>query len=1132
MVRVSVKKTMLWGSLGLVLLMGLLIILPWFLNPEYVRSLVLQHIQQTLKSQVQVGRTSLALFPSPHFLVSDIVIKEHVDSHAVFRARSMSLELGIGQLLQKKIVVREFVLDHPEIEIHRDRLGDWRFLGHSNEEWSLSSLASFLVLGKIQVTNGKIVVIDQLPSDSVRGVVLEDVAWLSETSYEDVVVHSSLALSARLRQAQDTASFSFAGELQATASTPLSSLDGQTVLFEQVELSGHMEADNVAVNQLAEYIPQGTFLSQFPGSLNVESQITWVKNERGSHVHLSNIALATRAVTFTAHANIEELSDGHHMASVSMRSSTLDLENIRKSIPQSWLPDRVVNVWTTGEWGGELEVLEARVTASTHEDVETSVSGIFRVKNGFLRGADWPNTEHIHATVVVEPDRISVSEARGVYDGILVDVTKGILLLKESGPWGDVDIQGTVPAEKVWDFVRHIGESSPSAKVLESWKFPQGSGMLQLKFSGYVFDEEGLLFQKGDYQPRDVVFTIPGFPQPVTNVHGQILFSPDSTELEGLQGDVGGYPMTVDGAIIHQDALRFEPLHVAVGFDGAHVFAGLKQGTDESGFQVAGPLHMTVRMRGPMNRLKLKGKIDGEQAILSIPSVLRKAVGQAGTLEFDGHVDVGNTIRFERIELAMLPLRLRGQGLLRFGKQWGWRGRLNSGPISIELLPQKIRLLGNVIQAGILDVQLQGNGAGGDWRNWNVKGWVALTEGVVTIPGIQEDISRMFVRLRIDNDLLDLKRMEFRIKDSDAVVTGFMKHWKTTPEVSFMWDAPRFDVDLLVPTNERSMLRDGVEWLAQHGTLEGSFFVERPFYKTFSGKKLSATVKIHDNLVSVDNIQTAVDNDGNMKGRVFIHLPPGKPAAMRASFTGSHLSFQKILALAGDDRRFVTGYMDIQGMLQGHGRDARGVVPTLNGKIQISVRDGYVRQGVILPKILKILNLPHVLRGKVSFEKTGFPFDSVSTILNVEEGKFSTKDFLLRSPIMKTTVAGMYDLSRDHLDGVAAVSPFGAYSDMLKAIPLFGRIFSGDRKGIATAMFHMIGPLAEPQVTYMPKESLKTGLKGLAQLAFDILKNTVFAPVDSLSGSASKPKAALPESPRADSPIPSGTREPSERRLP
>jgi len=1116
-VRISVKKTMLWGSLGFMVLIGLLVILPWFLNPTYLQTLVLHHIQQRFGSHVSVGDTSFALFPSPHFLVSDIVVKERPDSHAVFRAQSMSLELGIGQLFQAKLVVREFSLDHPEIEIHRDRLGGWRFLGHAQHDTSLSSLASFLVLEKLVVLHGKIIVIDESPSDSVRGVVLEDVAWLSESSYEDTKVLSTLALSGNLRQAQDTAPFSLTGTLEATSNAPLSSLDSQGLIFDQVTFTGYMEMDKIVVNQLAEYIPHGEFLSQIPGRLKAESQIKWVKKEMGSQVHLSNIALGISALTLVGHANIEELSDGHYMASVSIRSSSLDLEKIRETIPQDWLPDHVVDLWKRGEWGGEIEVLEARVTGSTRDDVGTSVSGTFRVTNGFFHGPDWPKTDHIRATVVVEPDRIHVTEAKGIYDGIPVEVNRGVVLFKESGPWGDVEIQGKVPAEKVWDVVSHLGESPSDTDILQSWTISQGSGMLRLRFAGQVFDQQGLAFQNGVYQPQDVVLTIPGFPHSLTNGHGQILFSPDSTELKGLQGDVGGYPLTMDGTIIHQNTLRLEPLHVTVGFDGKDVFAGLTQGVSESGFQMTGPLNMSVTMRGPMNRLKLKGKIDGENAMLSIFSVLQKAVGQAGVLKFDGQIHGGKAVRFERIELAILPLRLRGQGLLRFGPKWRWEGRLDSGPMYIGLLPQKIRLVGDAIQSGILEVQLSGNGVGGDWKKWNIKGWVALTEGVVKVPGIQEEVSNLFVRLRIDKDLLDLKRMEFRIKDSEAVVTGFMKHWKTNPQVSIMWDAPRFDLDLLVPKEERSVLRDGVEWLANHATLQGSIFVERPFYKAFSGRKLSATLKIHDNLVSLDNIQVAVENDGSVKGRVFIHLPPGKPAAMRVSFDGNNLPFQKILTVLGDDRRFISGRMDIKGMVQGHGRHDRGIVPTLNGKLQLSLGEGYVRRGVVLPKILRILNLPYVLRGKVSFEETGFPFDSVSATLHVEEGKFSTKDFLLRSPIMKATAAGMYDLGRDYLDGVAAVSPFGAYSDTLKAIPLFGKIFSGDRKGIATAMFSMIGPLAEPRVVYMPQESLTTGLKGLAQLAFDILKNTIFAPVGALNEALHDSESSHSESSRSGS---------------
>jgi hypothetical protein len=359
--------------------------------------------------------------------------------------------------------------------------------------------------------------------------------------------------------------------------------------------------------------------------------------------------------------------------------------------------------------------------------------------------------------------------------------------------------------------------------------------------------------------------------------------------------------------------------------------------------------------------------------------------------------------------------------------------------------------------------------------------------------------------------------MEFRVKDSEAVITGFMKDWKTTPIVSVMFESPQFDLELLIPKEKRSAIRDGIEWLASHGTLEGSVHIERPTYKNFSGKKLSAALKIHDNLVSVEKVQTMVENHGTLGGRFFVHLPQGKPAAMRVSFQANDVPFEKILTMVGDERRLITGNMNIRGMIQGHGRDRNGVVPTLNGSVDFSLREGYVRKGTILPRILALLNLPNVLRGKVDLEETGFPFKKVQSKVKIEEGNFVTKNFLLNSSIMKISAAGMYDLEHDRLEGLAAVSPFGAYSDLLKKIPLFGRIFSGDRKGIATAMFSIAGPLDDPKVDYMPGESLKTGLTGLAQLAIDILTNTITLPYELLKEANDNGFPTPPESERPGS---------------
>ncbi len=841
---------MFWGgALGALILTIALIVLPLFLNPDYLKTLALQQMQRTFGSHVTVGHTSFALFPSPHFLVSDIVVQEQPESHAVFRAKSMSLDLGIGQLLMKKIVVREFLVESPEIELRREPDGEWRFLSYASNDSPIAAATQFLVLGKIVVTDGKIIVIDESPREIVRGFVIDDVTFVSDTTHDGPSIASSFELSGKIRQTQELAPFHIQGVLEASWASPVLSIASKPVGFEQITFSGKVKADHLEINQLGEYLPNGQSLIKVPGTLSVRSRVTWVQNAKTSRLSLSHMNLSSSFIDLDGSANTEVLEDGHHMMGFSMRSSNVDLAMIRQYLPKTWIPDNLLPVWETGEWGGGLNIAEARVTGSTREDVQTSVTGTFRLTDGYVRIPDWPSTDHIHGTVVVEPDRMQLSGVHGVYDGIPVEVTEGVFLLKESGPWGDVGLQGPVPAEKVRQVVTQLGAPSDFG-LLNAWKVSDGSGLLRLRFAGNLLESPGLKFQYGEFKPEGLVIQIPGLPHPFTQGQGTFTFSRESTVLEGVQGKVGAYPLVLNGTILYEGTARFDPLTIQGGIAGEDLLPVSGNRGESPKMRITGPLHASVTLTGPTRYPKLKGWIEGRDAFLDVPSLLQKQAGQDGRLEFDGKFHPGNRVHFERVELMMLPLRLRGQGTIRFRKEVTWEARVDSGPVYIGVLPEGIRVLGDIVQSGILEVQLKGSGRGTDWTRWNTKGWVALTEGVVSLRGISAPISNLFVRLKVDEDQLDLKRMEFRVNNSEAVITGFMKNWKTTPIASVMFDSTQFDIDLLIPKKGRSAIRDGIEWLAAHGSLEGSVHIDRPSYKTVSGKKLSAVVKIHDNLVS------------------------------------------------------------------------------------------------------------------------------------------------------------------------------------------------------------------------------------------------------------------------------------------
>ena len=149
----------------------------------------------------------------------------------------------------------------------------------------------------------------------------------------------------------------------------------------------------------------------------------------------------------------------------------------------------------------------------------------------------------------------------------------------------------------------------------------------------------------------------------------------------------------------------------------------------------------------------------------------------------------------------------------------------------------------------------------------------------------------------------------------------------------------------------------------------------------------------------------------------------------------------------------ITGEARVTGTIRGHGKNPHGLYPTLDGKMEVLLENGRIfkSQERAVWKIISILNLPAVLQGKVDLEKDGLPYNKISATVLARNGLFETENLIIDSPIVKITAAGNYDLPTDQIDMVWAVSPFGSYAQFLKTIPLFGRLFAGDRKGFATA---------------------------------------------------------------------------------
>jgi hypothetical protein len=465
------------------------------------------------------------------------------------------------------------------------------------------------------------------------------------------------------------------------------------------------------------------------------------------------------------------------------------------------------------------------------------------------------------------------------------------------------------------------------------------------------------------------------------------------------------------------------------------------------------------------------------------------------------------------------PIRLPVKGKIQLGERFSIDAALSTGTLSLSRVPEWIAKGG--FEAGNIELSLDMKGKGLNWKTWRTTGWLALTNGLMNVKGAEGPIQDLYLRVHFVKNGAEIKRLSFRLLESDVALEGTIGNWTAKPTITAKIEANQMDLDLLIPKSQGSPIREFLETLAATSKVQATASLARGHYKHLKFGSLSARIMIQDGVLDLDRLSGQSTN-GEVAGRIVVQLPRKEPADAEVSVRATGLSVEDVLKLVGGGKGGgITGEARVTGTIRGHGKNPHGLYPTLNGKVDVLLENGRIFKSEerAVWKIISILNLPAVLQGKVDLEKEGLPYNKISAKVLARNGLFETENLIIDSPIVKITAAGNYDLPTDQIDMVWAVSPFGSYSQFLKTIPLFGRLFAGDRKGVATALFSVKGSIEDPEVTYLPMKSFATGVTGLAQLAFDILKNTVMLPVDLMT--PDEEKGAEKDSIPAPEPVPS-----------
>ena len=1110
-------------ALIVILLVGggaFLIFSPSLTGDDYLKDFFLQQLEQSFGRKIDVHRIKLVLFPRIRLELTQVAIHDQNSDDVLLSAKKLDLVLRFLPLLRKQVVGKRLLIEEPTLMLRRNPSGHWNLLdqvvqGGPADQDAIQTISRIFRIREATLINGKLIIIDDARPDGTRSMTLESVEASLVIRAERG--QADLHVSAGHAGGKGLSTISLIGTI-GTAPRQTLAIDDSSASQATLQFDGTLEAANLNLREVADLFGPRPVPEHLRGAVNLHSHVRAVPGVAGYDVVLSDLSASLEHLRLTGQASLSGLLTPQPTFAFTFAAPPIQLRQLLTTVPAEWVHPRLPAIIQEREIDGLLEVVSATVTGSSVAGPQLSLTGEFRVKQGqALVGSSHVPAKDLAAVVSVEAGRLRVSNLSGLYGTIHMNESKALVSFLEAGPWLEWDITGTMTAADLLQFLAKTVKSKQLSRVLAASREVEGMAAPTFRMVGPLNQPGDVTFAGGEITVQRVSLTHPSLPERVTALQGRFVLSDGGTLVDQVTGHLGDLALQISGGITGGSGSTFQDFLVRVNGDADHMVKLLPSKAIPAGM-IEGLVNGAVVLTGPTLSPHIRGEVVLTESKVTFPGLVEKPIGAQATVEFEGMIPQASGVLLDRLELSVPPIRLPVKGRIQLGERFSIDGALSTGTLSLSRVPEWIAKGG--FEAGNIELSLDMKGKGLDWKAWRTTGWLALTNGLMNAKGTEGPIQDLYLRVHFVKNGADIKRLSFRLLDSDVALEGTIRNWAVKPTIIAKIESSQMDLDLLIPKGQRSAIREFLETLAATSKVQATVSMTRGHYKHLKFGSLSARIMIQDGVLDLDRVSGQSTN-GELAGRIVVQLPRKEPADAELSVRATGLMVEDVLKFMGPKAGMATGEARMTGTIRGHGKNPHGLYPTLNGKVEVLLENGRIFKSEkrAVWKIISILNLPAVLQGKVDLEKDGLPYNKISAKLLARNGLFETENMIIDSPIVKITAAGNYDLPTDQIDMVWAVSPFGSYSQFLKTIPLFGRLFAGDRKGVATALFSVKGSIEDPEVTYLPMKSFATGLTGLAHLAFDILKNTVMLPIDLIT--PDEEKAAEKDTILAPEPVPS-----------
>lgn len=1034
-----------------------------YLQLDRYKAEILAELQESLGRQVQYDKGEFSLTFGPSFSFTRVTVKEKDGTSDFIAADRVTFRVPLLPLLEKKLVLRRIVLDHPTISLFRDRTGTFNISDLMNRQ----SKTEHLSLQDVRIKGGSLTF-----RDGLEGIDLTTSLSELDLSANRLVrgKNTHIKLSARIGDEEKPSEVAITGTVKLSApGQPLpdsfanlkihaKGVNGgrfwpyyqKYVPFRR--LAGRLDNDSVFKGRLSEFKTSGSLRVtrlrfDYPQVFHAvltprEISAVYDLELTPRDLNIKSVAVNLDGVKATGKCELRDIHSGDLRIVARAAISPFRLEQYGQYIPYGIIAKDVSEYIEQHIKGGiyrlEEGKLDGTVSQIAHMERGTNYNVLSiraRVEQGLISyGNNVPTFNGISGQLELKGKDFNLQGMRANFGGSPFTL---------EGKIGDYPVE----TPSYYQFtMTMIPGAHEVAWLLNQNANPRfsftGQSTLHLTGNGPTSGYH----LSGDWNLNQVAYTCPDLvskPQGHTNsIAFSSMLSPQDVKVTSLK--------------YHLDSLSVAAA-ATYRYTGENPLSlELKSNLFQAG-DIAGMIPK-IRHYNPHGKLQLDLRATGHSAT--------SPLNWSGTTSFAG-------LSFK--PSASLPLVSNLNGTVHFNGT-----TLETSQLDMRLGSSLLHGKGTLTGFTRPTFALQFSSPDLDVADIGLK----LPTGGLKLKKVQGNIS-------LQDDTLQIRSLAAQVNRSLLAVKGTVSSLKA-PRLDLAVTSAYLDVaDLMVLSR-----LEGTTPAApgRKISLKAVVTADAGRLKQVEFQKLQTTVQYEDRLLYLQPLECLVFGGSlNARGRFDLGNGSTDPR-YQTDFRLSNASAEQILQSLDEKhesivRGLITGTLTAQGDITAKGSTPPDWKRTALGNVRIHLEDGTLKKFSVLSKVFSLLNVSQLL--KLQFPDMvsgGMPYNEINASLAVRDGIISTSDLFIDSDAMNISAVGRINMVRDDIDMTIGVKPLQTVDKVVSHLPVVGWILTGKDKTLVTAYFEAKGKRSDPAVNAVPVKSLTKGV-------FDIFKRVFQLPV-------------------------------------